>query len=95
MTEVEPLVAERRRWLGYLERKLGDRTLAEDVLQEAFVRTAGKVPEVEEEALAAWFRRVLKNAAIDVQRRAGARAERGDAQIQHCRPGRLLYGGPV
>ncbi len=75
----ERLVAEHRRWLGYLERQLGDRALAEDVLQEAFVKTAGKVPEIEGEALVAWFRRVLKNAAIDVRRRDGARARMLDA----------------
>ncbi len=71
---VRSLVAEHRRFLVYLERRLGDRALAEDVLQEAFVKSLGRAPSLDGEPLVAWFFRVLKNAAVDELRRKGARA---------------------
>jgi len=112
---IRRLVEEHRRFLTFLERRLGDRALAEDVLQDAFAKTlgaslpaasgvmgcahhpggtavsqvvgtslatakvlGGEVSEASEgspldEALLAWFYRVLKNAVIDQQRRLGAR----------------------
>lgn len=68
------LLDNHRAFLSYLERKVGDRALAEDILQDAFVRTAGRVQEVPDEALVPWFYRTLRNAAIDHWRREGARS---------------------
>lgn len=70
---VRRLVEEHRRFLGFLERRLGDRTLAEDVLQDAFAKTLAVHLPDNDEALLSWFYRVLKNAVIDQQRRLGAR----------------------
>lgn len=71
---VRTLVGEHRRFLEWLERRVGDRALAEDLLQEAFVRSLDKLPPGDGERLVAWFFRVLKNAVIDHHRRGGTRA---------------------
>jgi RNA polymerase sigma factor (sigma-70 family) len=68
---VEVLVDNHRAFLRFLERRLGRRDLAEDVLQDAFVRTADRLASVPEEALIPWFYRVLRNAAVDGHRRRG------------------------
>jgi RNA polymerase sigma factor (sigma-70 family) len=68
---LEILVDNHRAFLGFLERRLGRRDLAEDVLQDAFVRTADHLPSVPDEALIPWFYRVLRNAAVDRHRRRG------------------------
>jgi RNA polymerase sigma-70 factor (ECF subfamily) len=66
------LVENRRAFLSFLERRVGRRDLAEDVLQEAFARSLDKVPFEDAESAVAWFYRVLRNAVIDQYRRAGA-----------------------
>ena len=62
----------RRAFLSFLERRVGHRELAEDVLQEAFARGLARVPLGGEETILAWFYRVLRNAVIDHYRRQGA-----------------------
>lgn len=71
---VERLVAGHRGFLAFLERRLGNRAQAEDVLQEAFVRGLSKAPGVAPEAAVGWFYQVLRNAVIDQARRKGAAA---------------------
>ncbi len=66
------LVENHRAFLRYLERWVGDRALAEDLLQDAFVRNLDRLSSVPDEALVPWFYRVLRNAAIDRHRRQGA-----------------------
>lgn len=68
------LLDNHRAFLGFLQRKVGDRALAEDILQDAFVRTAGKVGDVPDDALVPWFYTTLRNAAIDHWRKQGAAA---------------------
>lgn len=63
------LLENHRAFLGYLERRVGDRALAEDILQDAFTRNLDKLGGVPEEALVPWFYRTLRNAAIDQFRR--------------------------
>ena len=70
------LVENHRAFLRFLERRTGNRALAEDLLQEAFVRNLDRFASVPEEGLVPWFYRVLRNAAIDRHRRQGAE-ERG------------------
>ena len=66
------LVENHRAFLRYLERRLGSRSAAEDILQDAFVRNLDRLDVVPEQALVPWFYRVLRNALIDHTRRAGA-----------------------
>jgi RNA polymerase sigma-70 factor (ECF subfamily) len=66
------LVENHRAFLRYLERRVGDRAIAEDLLQDAFVRSLDRLSAVPDEGLVPWFYRVLRNAAIDRHRRRGA-----------------------
>src|SRR5438132_14381588 len=66
------LIENRRAFLSFLERRVGHRDVAEDVLQEAFARSLDKVPFENAESAIAWFYRVLRNAVIDHYRRAGS-----------------------
>ena len=67
---LERLVAGHREFLAFLERRVGDRAVAEDLLQDAFVRCLEKGHELrEEESARAWFYRVLRNAIVDRSRR--------------------------
>lgn len=69
---LQRLVDHRHEFLGFLQRRLGSRELSEDILQEAFARSLTKVDQLEnEEAVLAWFYRVLRNAVTDYQRRRG------------------------
>ena len=69
------LVESHRRFLAFVERRIGDRALAEDLLQDAFVRTLERGGDLRDEGSAvAWFYRLLRNAVVDHHRRAGTRA---------------------
>lgn len=67
------LVSNHREFLGFLERRLGDRALAEDVLQDAFARGLARLDTLrQDESAIAWFYRLLRNAVVDHRRRLGA-----------------------
>jgi RNA polymerase sigma factor (sigma-70 family) len=67
---VTTLVGNHREFLAFLQKRLGDRALAEDILQEAFVRGLHKLGTLEsDESATAWFYRILRNAVIDHHRR--------------------------
>jgi RNA polymerase sigma factor (sigma-70 family) len=70
---LEILLENHRAFLRYLERRVGDRGVAEDILQDAFVKVVarpGQAPA--DEGVVPWFYRTLRNAAIDRFRRQGA-----------------------
>jgi RNA polymerase sigma factor (sigma-70 family) len=70
---LDALLANHRAFLAYLTRRVGDRALAEDILQDAFAKTLARPDQAPEgEALVPWFYRTLRNAAIDRFRRQGA-----------------------
>lgn len=74
------LVASHREFLAFVERRVGDRATAEDVLQDAFVKGLERGGELrEDESARAWFYRVLRNALVDRHRRAATTAKRLDA----------------
>lgn len=67
------LVDNHRRFLAFLERRVRSREIAEDILQDAFVRGITRAPALGDgESIVAWFYRVLRNALIDHYRRQGA-----------------------
>ena len=68
---VEVMAENRRSFLSFLERRVGHRETAEDLLQESFARSLDKVPLEAEESVTAWFYRVLRNGVIDHYRRMG------------------------
>jgi RNA polymerase sigma-70 factor (ECF subfamily) len=65
---VELLVQNHREFLRYVERRVGNRATAEEILQDAFVRGLDRGGEIRE-SVVGWFYRVLRNAVIDHQRR--------------------------
>ena len=66
------LVENRGAFLSFLERRIGHRESAEDVLQEAYARSLDRLPIEDGESAVAWFYRVLRNAVVDHYRRGGA-----------------------
>jgi RNA polymerase sigma factor (sigma-70 family) len=65
---VDLLVANHREFLRYVERRVGNRATAEEILQEAFVRSLDRGDEIRD-SVKGWFYRLLRNAVIDHQRR--------------------------
>lgn len=70
-TAISVLVANHREFLAFVERRVGRRDLAEEILQDAFVRSVDKLDEIRDTAVG-WFYRVLRNAIIDHWRRSAA-----------------------
>lgn len=67
------LVDNHREFLRFLERRVGRRDLAEDILQEAFTRGLDKLETLRDgEAVVPWFYRTLRNATVDYWRRTKA-----------------------
>lgn len=70
------LLKNRRAFLGFLEARLGNRQLAEDVLQSAMLKSLDKLTRIrKDERAVAWFYRVLRNALIDHHRRHSTEAK--------------------
>ncbi len=60
----------RNAFLAFLERRVGSRAAAEDILQEAFSHSLDRLEALRhEESAVAWFYRVLRNAVVDYYRR--------------------------
>ena len=74
---VDQLVQNHRAFLRYVERRVGNRALAEEILQEAFVRSLERPDEIRD-SVVGWFYRVLRNAVIDHQRRQAVANRRLD-----------------
>ncbi len=73
---VAALVQNHRQFLSFLEKRVGGRSEAEDILQEAYARGLGKLDSIRDDELAvAWFYRLLRNAVIDRARNLGTRAK--------------------
>ena len=70
---ISTLLENHRAVLSYLERRVGDRALAEDILQDAFAKVVARPEQAPaDEAIVPWFYRTLRNSAIDQFRRRGA-----------------------
>lgn len=68
------LVENHRAFLAFLERRVGSREAAEDILQEAFTRGIARAGTIrDDESVLAWFYRALRNAVVDHYRRNDAR----------------------
>ncbi len=65
---VETFVTNHRELLAFVERRVESRALAEEILQDALVKSLEKGDEIRESTLG-WFYRVLRNAIIDHARR--------------------------
>jgi RNA polymerase sigma factor (sigma-70 family) len=74
---VDQLVENHREFLRYVERRVGNRAVAEEILQEAFVRSLDRGDEIRD-SVVGWFYRVLRNAVVDYQRRQAVASRRLD-----------------
>jgi len=74
---IDLLVANHRDFLRFVERRVGDRAAAEEIVQDAFVRSLDRGGEIRE-SVVGWFYRVLRNAVIDRQRRQAVADRRLD-----------------
>jgi len=72
---VEQLVASHREFLRYVERRVGNRAIAEEILQDALVRSLDRGDQIRE-SVVGWFYRVLRNAVVDHQRRQSVASRR-------------------
>jgi RNA polymerase sigma factor (sigma-70 family) len=80
---IERLVAGHREFLVFLESRVANRAIAEEILQTAFVRTLEKGGGIEaSESAIAWFYRVLRNAVTDYYRRRGSEQRALDAEAR-------------
>jgi RNA polymerase sigma-70 factor (ECF subfamily) len=67
------LVAGHRAFVAFVGRRVGDRAIAENIVQDAFVKGPGSSGDLRaDESSRAWFYLVLRNAIIDRHRRAPA-----------------------
>jgi len=72
---LEKLVDSHRAFLDFVERRVGDRDIAEEIVQNALVNSLGKLDTVRESAVA-WFYAVLRNAIVDYRRRKATTEKR-------------------
>jgi RNA polymerase sigma-70 factor (ECF subfamily) len=71
--EIAALVDAHRELLAFVERRVGSRAVAEDILQDTLVRTLGRAGGLSgEETSLAWLYRSLRNAIVDHGRRKDA-----------------------
>ena len=78
---VATLVASHRDFLAFVQRRVGDRALAEEIVQDALVKSLDHTGEIRESAVG-WFYRVLRNAIIDHYRRNAAADRKHEALAQ-------------
>ena len=87
---LDTLVENHRAFLRFLERRVGSRDTAEDLLQEAFGRAVAHMHTLrDDESAVAWFYRMLRNAVIDHYRRdavAGSALERFASELHEAVP---------
>ena len=74
---IDQLVANHRESLRFVERRIGNRALAEEIVQDTFVRSLDRGDEIRD-SVVGWFYRVLRNAVIDRQRRQAVADRRLD-----------------
>jgi RNA polymerase sigma-70 factor (ECF subfamily) len=70
---VDVLVENHRRFLAFVERRVGSREVAEDILQDAFVRGLVRADQLRDrDSVVAWFYRSLRNALVDHWRKSNS-----------------------
>jgi RNA polymerase sigma-70 factor (ECF subfamily) len=73
--DISVLVANHREFLAFVQRRVGSRDVAEEILQDAFVRSVDKLDSIRDSAIG-WFYRVLRNAITDYYRRNAAHSRK-------------------
>jgi len=69
LSPIENLIARRGQFLRFVERRVHDRNVSEDILQATYARAVVQAGSLRhEESASAWFYRILRNAIIDFYR---------------------------
>ena len=69
---LDTLLDQRRQFLRFVERRVSSSAIAEDILQNAYLRALEREGELRDgESGTAWFYRILRNAVIDFYRHRG------------------------
>jgi RNA polymerase sigma factor (sigma-70 family) len=64
------ILDQRKQFLGFVQRRVSDPAVAEDILQAAYMRALQHEGDIKRgESVVGWFYRVLRNAVIDYYRR--------------------------
>ncbi len=72
-TAITGLLDQRRQFLQFVERRVGTRAIAEDIIQAAYIRAMEQAATLRsDESAVAWFYRILRNAVIDYYRHRAA-----------------------
>lgn len=80
---IQSLLDNQKKFLGFLERRVGSRQLAEEILQDAYVKTIEKGSHLrEDEGAVSWFYRLLRNAVIDGYRRNSTKEKALSAKFE-------------
>jgi RNA polymerase sigma factor (sigma-70 family) len=75
-THLDQLLSQRRRFLAFVQRRVSDSGLAEDILQAAYLRAFEHQDDFNpSESAVGWFYRLLRNAVIDSYRRQSTRTK--------------------
>jgi RNA polymerase sigma-70 factor (ECF subfamily) len=70
MTRLSPLTDRHDELVAFVDKRVNDRALAEDLVQSAYARAIGTIESLRDErAVLAWFYRGLRNAITDRYRR--------------------------
>ncbi|MDQ3068558.1 MAG: sigma-70 family RNA polymerase sigma factor [Acidobacteriota bacterium] len=77
--QLEILLDNHRKFLSFLQARVGERAIAEDIIQDAFVRNLSKIEDLPDAAVVPWFYATLRNAVIDRHRRQVVEHTRLDA----------------
>lgn len=83
---VTALAQNHRQFLVFLERRVGNRETAEDILQAAFVRGCERADDLRDQDRAvAWFYRILRRAVVDHWRSRAAERRGAEAFVRELR----------
>lgn len=75
---LDRIMAQRSKFLGFVSSRV-DATLAEDILQSAYIKAMEHAGEIRnDESAVAWFYRILRNAITDSYRRQSAQTRAQD-----------------
>lgn len=78
------LVEARRDFLAFVQKRVGSKEAAEDILQAVFVKSIEKGDAVRnEESVVAWFYRALRNAIIDYYRHRASSERTAESLVHH------------
>jgi RNA polymerase sigma-70 factor (ECF subfamily) len=82
-TSLETLLHHRSQFLRFVQRRIPDAALAEDILQAAYMRAIEHEDKLQaQESIVGWFYRVLRNAIIDQYRRHASESRALEAWLR-------------